>query len=262
MECLVGVGYTSQLSYVSTFNCLSTINCKSTSTDINEVGISTINKGGRLPGIYKYELVEHGGKSYAVISIDHKKTEIRFVIDTFNLTMVLNRPWHLSSGKYIATNYQLENGKNKELYLHNFIKEYCMNISDKSIIHINNNMLDNRSENLRIIDPNDYISQKTTRKRSVILPPNCGFTIEDIPKYVSFTKGSGEHGDRFVIEIPKLNILRKLSCSKKISIEDKFKEAKQLLNEIYISYPELNPNTDEQVKIELNKSLEIILSKV
>jgi hypothetical protein len=256
----LGVGYQNQFSYVSTINCVSTFNCKSTSTEINEVGISTIKHGGRLPGIYKYDIIDYNGKSYAVISIQHKKNDIKFIIDNCNLSTVLNRPWHLSSGKYIATNYTI-NGTNKEVYLHNFIKENCMNEFHKSVIHINNNMLDNRCENLRLIDTNEYVSQKTSRKRTLTLPENCKFTVEDIPKYISFTKASGEHGDRFVIEIPKLNISRKLSSSKKISIEDKFEEAKKILNEIYVSYPEINPARDDQLRMELNNSFEGILKK-
>jgi hypothetical protein len=248
--------YRNQISYVSTFKCAESF------ADINEVGVSTIKHGGRLPGIYKYDIIEYNGKSYAIISIQHKKNDIRFLIDQCNLSTVLNRPWHLSSGKYIATNYTLEDGTNKELYLHNFIKENCMNEFHKSIIHINNNMLDNRCENLRLIDTNEYISQKVSRKRTLTLPPNCGFTAEDIPKYISFTKASGEHGDRFVIEIPKLNISRKLSSSKKVSLEEKFQEAKKLLNEIYLSYPEINPHVDEQLRLELNTSFEAILKGI
>lgn len=248
------VGYKNQICYVSTFKDVVTF------SDINEVCISTIKHGGRLPGIYKYDIVEHNGKSYVVISIQHKKNDIKFVIDHCNLSTVLNRPWHLSSGKYIATNYIQEDGTNKELYLHNFIKENCMNEFNKSVIHINNNMMDNRYENLRLINTDEYISQKTSRKRTVTLPDNCGFTVEDIPKYICFTKASGEHGDRFVIEIPQLHISRKLSSSKKIPIKDKLEEAKKLLNEIYISYPEINPATDNKLKTELNTSFEAILN--
>jgi hypothetical protein len=248
--------YTNRIRYVSTFKDVVTF------ADINEVGISTIKHGGRLPGIYKYDIIDHNGKSYAVISIQHKKNDIKFVIDQCNLSVVLNRPWHLSSGKYIATNYTIENGTNKEVYLHNFIKENCMNEFNKSIIHINNNMFDNRCENLRLINTDEYVSQKTSRKRTLTLPANCKFTADDIPKYISFTKASGEHGDRFVIEIPKLNISRKLSSSKKISIEDKFEEAKKILNEIYISYPEINPATDDKLRVELNKSFDAILNNV
>jgi hypothetical protein len=245
-----------QSRYVSSFSCELALD------EINEVGISTIKHGGRLPGIYKYDLVEHNGKSYAVISIQHKTSDIKFIIDQCNLTSVLNKPWHLSSGKYIATNYLLKDGTSKELYLHNFIKETCMNEFNRSVIHINNNMLDNRSENLRLVEPSEHIYQKVGRKRTVVLPPNCGFTVEDIPKYICFTKASGEHGDRFTIEIPKLNICRKLTCSKKVPIEDKFKEAKKILDEIYVSYPEINPNTDESLRKELNESFEEILKGI
>jgi hypothetical protein len=219
--------------------------------------------GGRLPGLYVYEIVTYREKKYAVVTIQHKKNELRFVIDNSNLTKVLTKPWHLSSGKYIATHYTLPDGKTKEMYLHNFIKDNCMNESPGyAVVHINNNMLDNRIENLRIIKSGDYYPLRNNRKRLITLPPNSGFTIDDIPKYVCYMKSSGEHGDRFAIEIPQLNLFIKMSSSKKIPLKDKFEETKQKLNEIYENYPDINPKINDALKIELNKSFQGILDSV
>jgi len=217
-------------------------------------------KGGRLPGLYTYDIVTCGEKEYAVITIQHKKKEVRFIIDNCNLTEVLTKSWHLSSGKYIATNYSLPDGKSKELCLHNFIKDNCMNEPhNKTVIHINNNMLDNRIENLRIVKSCDHIPLRNNRKRTITLPPDCGFEVVDIPKYVSFMKANGEHGDRFAIEIPQLNIFVKLSSSKKVLLKEKFQEAKNALSEIYKNYPQINPNINDDIISELNTSFDEIL---
>jgi hypothetical protein len=221
---------------------------------------STIKRGGRLPGLYTYYTVSYNEKEYSVITIKHIKTDIRFVIDHCNLTEVLTKSWHLSSGKYIATHYSLPDGKSKEVCLHNFIKEKCMNESeDKLVLHINNNMLDNRVENLRIVKSDEYFPLRANRKRKITLPPDSGFTVDEIPKYLSYMKASGEHGDRFAIEIPQLNLFLKLASSKKILLKDKFEEAKKRLSEIYTTYPNVNPAVDDEIKLELNNSLEYIL---
>jgi len=240
-------------------------------TGCNKADISPLNtsittsdrsakRGGRLPGLYTYDFVDYSGNEYAVITIQHKKQDVRFVIDSCNLTEVLTKSWHLSSGKYIATHYTLPDGRIKEICLHTFIKDNCMtDTGDKVVIHINNNYLDNRVENLRLIESSDYFPLRNNRKRTITLPPDSGFAVEDIPKYVSFLKASGEHGDRFAIEIPQLHLFMKLSSSKKVSLKDKFEEVKQKLNEIYISYPEANPHIDDALKSELNTSFEYII---
>jgi Holliday junction resolvase len=231
-------------------------------TDEGVTKKSLTKHGGRLPGLYRCDIVKYKEKEYAVITIKHKK-ELRFVIDNCNLTKVLTKSWHLSAGKYIATNYTSPDGKSKEVRLHNFIKDNCMNESyDKVVVHINNNMLDNRMENLRVMEAHEYVPLRNNRKRTITLPPDCGFEVTDIPKYVSFMKASGEHGDRFAIEIPQLNLFLKLQSSKKILLKEKFDEAIQKLQEIYKSYPHVNPQMNSELKLELNASLEHILGSV
>lgn len=219
---------------------------------------SRLSQGGRLAGLYTHDTVKYKEKEYVVITIQHKKKEVRFVIDSCNLSTVLTKSWHLSSGKYIATNYIID-GKSKEVCLHNFIKDNCMNAPTKIVTHINNNMLDNRVENLRLIESTEYFPSRN-RKRTITFPADSGVSADDIPKYISFMKASGEHGDRFAIEIPQLNLYLKLQSSKKISLKDKFEDAKERLNEIYKNYPDLNPNINDALKLELNESLEYILN--
>jgi len=233
--------------------------CKDVSEEIPPAS-KPAKRGGRLPGLYTYDIVKYKEQEYAVITIQHKKNEVKFVIDSCNLEKVLTRSWHLSSGKYIATHYTLSDRKGKEVFLHNFIKDECMNdTSNKIVVHINSNMLDNRIENLRLVEPSEYCPSRNNRKRTITLPPNSGFLVEDIPKYLSFMKANGEHGHRFAIEIPQLNIFVKLSSSKKILLKDKFHEAKEALSVIYKTYPEINPASNDLLKLELNTSLGKIL---
>lgn len=205
--------------------------------------------------------MKYGEKEYAVVVINHIHSDVRFVIDSCNLTEVLSKSWHLSSGRYIATQQTLPDGKSREICLHNLIKERCMSAAaDRVVVHINNNLLDNRVENFRLVDPSEHLLVRNNRKRRITLPPDCGFTVDEIPKYVSFMKAGGEHGDRFAIEIPQLNIYQKMTSSKKITLKEKFEELQKRMQEIYTTYPDIDPQTDDELKRELNRSLDYILS--
>ena len=72
-------------------------------------------------------------------------------------------------------------------------------------------------------------------------------------------KANGEHGARFAIEIPQLHLFMKLPSSKKVPLHDKFEEAKQKLNELYVLYPQINPNGNDALILELNTSFEKII---
>jgi hypothetical protein len=250
-------------SYISSFVCTrrnslaeSVFSFSTTTTNIS----TNSKQGGRLPGLSMYDIVKYNNMSYIVFTIQHKKEDIQFVIDSNQITKVLEKSWHLSSGKYIATHIISDSGQIKELYLHTFLKENEIQ-EDMRVIHISGNALDNRFENLRIVKSDDFVVSTNKRKRNVQLPADCGFLADDIPTHINYTKASGEHGDRFVIEIPKINIYKKLSSSKKIPLKDKLEEAKKVIFDIYKEYPEIDPNKDDYLKQYLIKSFSDILNK-
>lgn len=220
----------------------------------------TSKKSGRLPGLYTCDIIQYKNENFAIITIQHKKNDIKFVVDYSLLECVMHKVWHLSSGKYIATNFHQADGSIKEVYLHNYLKYGTLENDKTHIIHINHNPLDNRLENLRAVDPAQYHQSKSKRKRTIVLPVDCGFLSDDIPTYISYMKANGEHGDRFAIEIPRLNIFKKLSSSKKIPLKDKLEEAKNLLTEIYNENPDINPNKEAFLIQSLTNSFNAILS--
>lgn len=73
-------------------------------------------------------------------------------------------------------------------------------------------------------------------------------------------KGNTWYNWRFIIEIQRLNILWKLSSSKKISLKSKLEEAKDILQKIYEEYPEIDPHHENILKNSLIESFNSILS--
>ena len=256
-SCSVSTHNTSTVKNICDMNSVDGYSTISIST-----GVCSISSRGRHPGKCTYSTVDYNGL-YIIVTIQYKNKDIKFIIDHDNLAKIRDKSWHLSSGKYIATNIVLEDGSIKELYLHNFLMDKVQPADDAAkeyVIHINNNMMDNRIKNLRIVDSIVYYHGKSKRKRTVVLPADCGFKSDDIPKYVSYVKADGSHGDRFVIEIPRLNLFQKLSCSKKITLQSKLDEAIQVLNAIYKEHPEVNPNADSELKNQLQNEFNAILA--
>lgn len=218
---------------------------------------------GRRPGIIDYRFVIYNEKEYGVGTIQHNNSEIQFVFDKEEFDRIEKRPWHLSSGKYIGSTFYLDGGVKLELYLHNLIMNrnaFNGKGSKESVDHMNRNGLDNRKENLRILTQSQQNINQSKKKRNVILPEGCGIDADTIPKHIWYVRAQGNHGDRFAIEFKTENICWKTTSSKKVSLVDKLQEAKEKLNELYLQYPHLNPNYEENKIQELNKSFQEIIN--
>ena len=154
-------------------------------------------------------------------SILFKGMLVEFVIDTVDLSGVKEHKWHLASGSYIATSVKVDisgNEKKRELYLHNFL----MKPGARQVVqHISTNGLDNRRENLRIVDDSTVSICHTKKKRIVELPPMCGIKLEEIPKHIWYVQANGYHRDRFAIEFKTEGILWKSTSSKEVSLKEK-----------------------------------------
>lgn len=217
---------------------------------------------GRKPGMINYKCVIYNNKEYIVGLIQHNENDVEFVFDGEDFPKVENRPWHLSSGKYIASTFYLDGGIKLELYLHNLIMNritFDGKGQKETVDHINRNGLDNRKENLRIISQAQQIINQGKKKRNVILPEDCPIKPDEIPKHIWYVRANGLHGDRFAIEFKTEDICWKTTSSKKVTLIEKLSEAKVKLQELYLKYPYLNPNYENEKCKELNESFNNIL---
>jgi hypothetical protein len=193
-------------------------------------------------------------------SILFKGMLIEFVFDTTDLPAVQEHKWHLASGNYIATSVKVDisgNEKKRELYLHNFLMKPGMG---ELVHHISKNGLDNRRDNLRVVDEAVAAAGHAKKKRSVELPPMCGIKPEEIPKHIWYVQANGYHRDRFDIEFKTEGILWKSTSSKLVSLKEKLEQAKEKLVELYELYPQLDPKREEEQARLLNESFSSIIN--
>ena len=214
--------------------------------------------------IYKY--IEYNNNKYIIGSILNNFINKYFIIDYDDYEKVKQYSWHINSNKYIGSTIYIDKVK-KELYLHNLIMNK-LTFEGKGQIetvdHINRNPLDNRKKNLRIITQSEQNLNQKTKSRKITFPENYSIKPEDIPKHIWYMKENGSHGERFVIEFKTENIVWKGTASKKIKVEDKLKEANDKLQELYLSFPYLDPNNLNIIKEkeELQKEYKEIIDLV
>ena len=205
------------------------------------------NKVGRPGGIITYKHVLFNNKAYTVGQLTSKDEKVNFVFDTDDFDKVDEKFWHRASNAYISHGIIID-GKKKEYYLHNIVMnllDFPGKGSNETVDHINRIGFDNRKENLRIITQSEQNLNQSKRSRRIQLPDDSGLSIDDIPKHIWYVKANGSHSDRFAIEFKTENITWKTTSSKKILLKDKLQEAKDKLQEYYITYPYLNPNNEK-----------------
>lgn len=227
--------------------------------------MSDKKKVGRKPIQNSYIEVTYNNKQYIVGSVPSKKGTVKFVFDKDYEEKVKSLNWCVTSTGYIGSCGYSTEEKKSLLLLHRLI----MNVpyfpgkgAKETVDHINRNPLDNRKENLRILNQTDQNINQRKKSRKVILPEGCGLTPEDLPRHIWYSKPNGSHGERFVIELKTENFIWKSTASTSISIHTKLAEAKQKLLELYDIYPYLNPNNETRITedIELNTSYSEIIS--
>lgn len=225
--------------------------------------ISKKSNSGRTPGNLAYRIIKYKNDKCVIATISHKKSDLHFIFDYADYNLVSEHAWHLSSGKYIGSNFFSHDGNVKEIYLHNYLMKGAVLIEEDDkkeyVIHINKNPLDNRRTNLRVVTAADHTLLKSKKKRNITLPADCGLESDDIPKHISYIKASGNHGDRFSVELPTEGIFWKTSSSKKLTLRQKLEEAKTKLEELYSIYPHLDPNTDRELAQRLSEEYSEII---
>jgi hypothetical protein len=189
----------------------------------------------------KYVVTDKKDKKYVIIHISNNIfTKISFdklllLLDKNFKTLYFNK----DTG-YICSMYD-----GKKLYLHQILTGFYGNKNNGkklSIDHINQDKLDNRDENLRIVSQSiqNCNKKKQARKKTAQKLPD-ELSDDMIPKYVYYAneiikKNNGTEYKREFFRIEKHPNLVKKSWSTtksiKISILEKLKQAKKKLNEL------------------------------
>jgi len=213
--------------------------------------------------VLNHKEVTYKDKKYIVGYCLNNDEDILFIFDYENKEKVITRKWHLHdefiSNTITDSDY---NKKTKQLYLHNLL--FDAKNKANFVNHINKNIYDNRLENLRELNPDEYNFNQS--KIISNLPENCEIDPKDIPKYITYHKSSISHGDKFVIDIKlsNINIYWISTTSKNVETKKKLHEAIIKLKEFYKTNKELmelnNKVNNYTKQYELKKSFNDILS--
>ena len=190
----------------------------------------------------KYIVSDSNGEKFVMI---HIKNDVFTLIDSNKLDMFLIKDMktmylHKITG-YICMRYN-----NKYLYLHQILTDFYGNKNDSkklSVDHINQDKLDNRINNLRIVSQSIQNSnrKKVSRKTTATKKLPKGITYDMIPKYVYYHDETIKRKDgtsyvRWCFRIEKHPNLNKKSWSttKSTNVEaiDKLKQAIKKLDEL------------------------------
>jgi len=198
-------------------------------------------------------------KSYIIM---HIIENIYTKISKEDINKVLNlndtRPsWYINDNGYIGTTIRTK--ERKQYYLHQLIMDVHdedLTNYEKTVDHVNNDKLDNRRENLRLVNMSIQNSNRPKSERrcdACDLP--AGIIQSDLPKYVIYgkemmNKESGKYREYFYISNhPKLEKSWCTTKSEKVNIIDKLQLAK---NKILELEGELDPLDDKELNLPNN----------
>ena len=218
---------------------------------ILEYGSSYHISNGRYAGQYRnmyWKVQDTNNEIYYLMHIvDEHYTKIS--LEDISKVLTLNNiqdyrcSWYLQQNGYISTT--LNNKKQKIYYLHQLI----MNVHDedlstyeRTVDHINRDKLDNRKENLRLVNMSIQNSNRDKQKRqknAIPLPEELfdGLSSKELPKYVVYRKeilNESENKYReyfYICGHPKLDRWE-TTKSNKISIQKKLELAIEKINEL------------------------------
>lgn len=207
--------------------------------------MSEKKKVGRKPIQNIYKDITYNNKNYIVGFVPTKNGPIQFVFDKEYEEKVKSHNWCITSAGYIGSTGYSDSEHKRLLLLHRLILDvpyFPGKGAKETVDHINRNPLDNRKENLRILNQTEQNINQRKKPRKVVLPEGCGIVPEELPRHIWYMKSNGSHGERFTIEFKTENLIWKSTSSTSVSIHTKLEEAKQKLNEFYQVYPHLNPS--------------------
>jgi hypothetical protein len=240
--------------------------------EILKKGDSHLIKEGTCAGEYRnmYWKVKKDNLTYYLM---HIKDDLYTKISKRDIKKVLffkdKRPtWRLFQNGYVTCTINIDD-KQKVYYLHQLILDVHdedLTSYEKTVDHINCEKLDNRRDNLRLVNmsvQNANRGKSARRCDASELPDNL--TQKDLPKYVIYRKEildkeTNRYREYFYIQNhPKLEKTWETTKSNKVSIREKLKLAKLKLEYIdgIISEAQYNQQSGSNKQIEKEHELKL-----
>jgi hypothetical protein len=234
--------------------------------EILNIGTTYLITEGKCAGEYRnmyWKVKDNNNNIYYIMNI---KNNIYTKISCDDIEKVLclyekRRTWKLSQNGYITTTITL-NEKQKVYYLHQLIMDVHnedLTSFEKTVDHINRDKLDNRKENLRLVNMSVQNSNRDKQKRhknACDLPE--GITV--LPKYIVYGKeklDDDKYREYFYIcGHPKLERWNS-SKSNKVSIHQKLEMTIAKINELEDSNIITIPNDND---VDLPLYIRLIIS--
>ena len=251
---------------------------------IDPPGYDIINKGtshkifdGKFAGQYRNMYWKIKDKNNETYYLMHIKDDIYTKISKRDIHKVLNInnircSWYLNTNGYIGTILRSNNNVSN-IYLHQLIMDVHdedLTNMEKTVDHINQDKLDNRRTNLRLVNMSIQNANRNKPERrfdACDLPD--GIQQTDLPKYVVYRKeildkDTGNFREYFYIcNHPDLDKNWETTKSQKVTIREKLKQVKLKLQELngditqkqYMRETNTENKIDLPIGIRLNKDI-------
>ena len=140
--------------------------------------------------------------------------------------------WYLLKNGYIGGHVKIEN-KKTIIYLHQHLMDHYgkgLSKGSNTVDHINTNKLDNRLDNLRLVDQTEQNKNRGKRKRQKSAKCSLPDFIKELPKYVQYINSKG--GYFCIRNHPNYpNEYFQSSTKKEVSIQEKYQSILDKLKE-------------------------------
>ena len=189
-------------------------------------------------------VVDFNGKKYVTYKIFNNYLGKVFVCDFDDYEKIKKFKWAFGNNGYVSTRYYIGNRNMSNLYLHNLIMdqlEITTIKKGKTVDHINRIPLDNRKENLHLINQSEQNLNQNKKQRQLTLPECSHIKINDIPRGVSYIPVFKNHGDGFEVHLPQFNnsILKYYSSrDTTLTLRFKLEQIKKFLRYTKSKFPE------------------------
>ena len=154
---------------------------------------------GQFRNMFWYVLDKNNNNKYYIMDCKSPNNINKYIMfSKSNLQKILNiggsrNVWYIGANGYVATTFK-EEGKRKIRYLHQHLMDHYgkgLTKGNNTVDHINTNKLDNRLDNLRLVNQSEQNKNRGKRKRQKSAKCNLPDFIKELPKYVQYVNSKG-----------------------------------------------------------------------